>query len=525
MVLFYIALQERLLLALPLALQHPLLASDVKSVCTLLQVSSRVRAALRECDVSSLEVDLSSSDASAQAGFAAWLPDHAGLVGKLFIRNDELKSEEGQLLAPTLYTLSLKHAAAQVAHPLRLKAFGTNMLCASMISALPAGSLAHMELHDVNPMQTDTLHAHALLSAVSSFWNLRCFELWHGQVEVTNTCLSGLSQLPHLTKVTLTGCNWASLGNLPEHLQELEVQTGQEDVLIDISHMSGLRNLSVSAKSLAEGSTFPSGLTTLTISRAPLRLHIISHLERLQQLQLENIRSSQNMGFVGCLARLPSLQHVTCGYSNCPEGWKAAVASARTWQKLPQLRELSMYYSGIASPEQEIAEAAAVGQGLSAATSLTKLTLGGVAPPGNICSYVKCLPKLAELCIGDGHFSRDDAFLLKGLTQLTSLELYFCPAVDDAVAVALVSNMPKLQELGLGHCGIKSDALVPVLEELQALRCLSLCGCEGLKDESMQLLARLTQLTELEVRSNPQIRKASREFLMQALCGKCTFHF
>ena len=295
----------------------------------------------------------------------------------------------------------------------------------------------------------------------------------------------------------------------------------QENALVDISHVSGLENLSVSAGSLAVGSALPSGLTSLMVSGAPLGSESISNLDCLQRLQLKGIRSSQSHGFMECLARLPQLRHVTCGYSHCGRlGWEAAVVSAPTWQKLPLLRELGISYvdSGRA-PEQKVAEAAAVGQGLAAATSLTKLAFNKV-PAANMCCYVRCLPQLADLVIYAGSFPRDDAFLLKGLTQLTSLKLQYCPAVDDAVAVALVSNMPRLQQLGLDCCAMKSDAWLPQLEGLHGLRSLCLQQSEWLKDESMPLLAGLTQLMELWIHRNPQLSEASGEFLKQAL-PKC----
>ena len=187
---------------LPSVLKHSSLRSDVEGVCTLLQVSRLVRSALRSCEASSLEVDLSSSDAAVQAGFAAWLPDHAGLVGRLFIYR-QLMSEEGKVFAPTLHTFSLRHAVTAANPPLCLRSFGTDMLCGtgSMISALAAASLTCLELN-LDKGDADTLHARALRSAVASLWNLRRFKLSSAPEEVTGPCLSGLAQLPHQSHIS-----------------------------------------------------------------------------------------------------------------------------------------------------------------------------------------------------------------------------------------------------------------------------------------------------------------------------------
>ena len=157
-----------------------------------------------------------------------------------------------------------------------------------------------------------------------------------------------------------------------------------------------------------------------------------------------------------------------------------------------------------------------IGQGLAAATSLTKLTLERL-PAVDFCCYVKCLPDLADLSIADANFGRQDALHLKLLTKLTSLSLSCCRGVDDAVAVALVSSLCKLQVLALSDCGMTSDAVLPALEGLQDLRSLSLTDVEWFQNESVQLLAPLTQLTRLELDCRSQLSEPSRASLQQSL--------
>ena len=123
-----------------------------------------------------------------------------------------------------------------------------------------------------------------------------------------------------------------------------------------------------------------------------------------------------------------------------------------------------------------------------------------------------------------GGFSRQDAFHLSALTWLTSLSLSGCPAVDDAVAVALVSSMPKLQQLALSSCGIKSDAVLPLLRNLRQLRSLTLSDCAGLQDARWPpVLTSLTHVKWLLLARVPQLSEASRVSIKQTLGGRVRF--
>ena len=181
------------------------------------------------------------------------------------------------------------------------------------------------------------------------------------------------------------------------------------------------------------------------------------------------------------------------------------------WKHLTQLQELEL--SLHPGEGAQFGDHAALVAGFAAAKSLTKLVLHDV--PGSeempVCSHLSCLPSLAELRMMNGGFSREDAFHLTGLTKLTSLTVYSCPEVDDAVAVALAHRNEQLQVLALDYCGLVSDSLLPVLRGMQQLRSLSLIGCKGLKDASWRLLAQLTQLSELELGTNSQLSEACRQ--------------
>ena len=133
-----------------------------------------------------MEVELSPTS-SALAGFASWLPDHAGLVGA--IDTGSWFNQYEEVLAQRLHSLSLKLAAA-AAQPLCLRSFTTSIPCASMLSALPAASLTHLKLcYEYNPLEV--LHR-ALTSAIARLTNLRKLQLTCVSFDseaVTGACL------------------------------------------------------------------------------------------------------------------------------------------------------------------------------------------------------------------------------------------------------------------------------------------------------------------------------------------------
>ena len=484
-------------------------------MCRLLQASKGLRAALLSTDSRSLDIELDPK-ASVQAGFATWLPQHAGLVGS--IDTGPFEDDEVKVFCQGLCTLSLRQAAAAAVQPLRLRSFITSIPCVGMISALPAASLTRLRLCYVEG-NTDA-HGPALASAVSLLQCLREFRLVYGISVVTNGCLEGLAQLPKLAEVQLHDCEWSSLSSLPSQLQRLHLSSNSdEDMLVDLSHLSCLREPSISMDALAEGSAFSSSLTSLTMVSCPLDFQTLCSLQCLQQLELKYVSSGQNQGVLADLVQLPKLQHVSLGYEVVvlPHWQFLAAAAAPTWRQNTHLKELTIkIFSSGDSIAQLAPIIATVGHGLAAATSLTKLTLDRL-PEVDFCCYLQCLPQLADLSIQDAKFSRQDALLLKQLTKLTSLSLSSCMGIDDAVAVALVSSLCKLQVLALSDCGMTSDAVLPALEGLQDLHSLSLTDVEWFQNGSVQLLAPLTQLTRLELDCRSQLSEPSRASLQQSL--------
>ena len=82
----------------------------------------------------------------------------------------------------------------------------------------------------------------------------------------------------------------------------------------------------------------------------------------------------------------------------------------------------------------------------------------------SICKHVSGLSKLQRLCLNPffGEPAAQDCMQLSGLRSLTHLDLcHMGKGVDDAVAAALVGNMPQLRQLALYQCEATSVMVPP----------------------------------------------------------------
>lgn len=122
---------------LQLKVQHCLSVNTPWQLCTLLQVSFKVNAALKQCTGSScIEVELIPGPYGADtqnnnvmvkpwafARFAAWLPKHAGLVNKAMVPKDRCENDRNPDANPIddprcqLLELALQQATAALPSP------------------------------------------------------------------------------------------------------------------------------------------------------------------------------------------------------------------------------------------------------------------------------------------------------------------------------------------------------------------------------------------------------------------------
>jgi hypothetical protein len=229
------------LLALSIAMEHPNLSTP-KVLCTMASTCRAWQHAVQHYVACHIAIAFDSKGTLQRLqSFSLWLPKYAALVRSISVVGARGKGRI-QLLQQTIQQAAgLQYgdepppaeggAAAiclrqqQQQQPrLRLASFSSDSLCdASMVAALPAHSLTHLDL-DVGP--EDTFDAPALFAALAQLSSLQ--QLWltnkRGFSSSTpGSCLAGVAQLSRLTCLGLDGC-WPEV---QQPLQQLLVQLPQ----------------------------------------------------------------------------------------------------------------------------------------------------------------------------------------------------------------------------------------------------------------------------------------------------------
>jgi hypothetical protein len=94
------------------------------------------------------------------------------------------------------------------------------------------------------------------------------------------------------------------------------------------------------------------------------------------------------------------------------------------------------------------------------------------------------------LCWWEGEVAARDCLHLTALTGLTKLSLEdLGDAVGDTVAVALAANLSQLSSLELCGCGLKTDAVLPVLAQRRHLSSVFLHSNSGFTKEVLDGIA------------------------------------
>lgn len=230
-------------------------------------------------------------------------------------------------------------------------------------------------------------------------------------------------------------------------------------------------------------------------------------MKQLQHLSL-TISNLQLQPLLQLSQQLPALQHLELQYGGSELMEQPAAATASAWALLPQLHDLDISFGNVVPVEEEWE---AIITGVAAATSLTRLSLKPCMLPAErqpdvdildwemealarveVCASLTALTRLKSLTIDcelhmvKAHLARGDALALTALTSLTSLSLV---SADDGVgataATALANSLQQLQHLRLFNCWLRFDSA-------EGMACLAAIG-------------RLTQLTYLDLRSNPEL--------------------
>lgn len=201
-----------------------------------------------------------------------------------------------------------------------------------------------------------------------------------------------------------------------------------------------------------------------------------------------------SLGSSAILKRLTNLQHLELRY----ESVDAAEEDCADWASFPGLSRLTIKE---VNPDiwrdGEGGLFAALGR-VTGLTSLEAYVAVDSAPEGEsnvwVCNHLSGLTKLQalQLYLSYGRLAPRDCLALSTLSSLTQLTLQgMDEVVDDMVAVALASNMPRLRHLNLAASHLQTDALIPLLARQKQLISLDVSDCPGFDERMLEVLARM----------------------------------
>jgi hypothetical protein len=536
------------------ALQHPLISSDARTVCSLLQTCKTWRAAL-QCAAGNLHFRIDSARAAEKevqslqklALFCSWLKQHAGLVSSIrfdgtYIRFGSTQGGDAYCdAAEQLLALGLQEAAAAppAAAPMRtaLQLRSCSIHCirsSALLLALPA-SVTHLDLQHSRAWRSGIcFDSSSITAAVAQLSQLRSLMLVG---EVGNACIAAVGQLAQLTRLYINkvhvradaaAAGRCDLHVLPQQLHSLTVTVNSRGhpATVALGHVTALKELKVLLQcSTAPGSSFPSSLTALTVwleddgPTAGSAQHLgLTSLQQLQRLSAGGLEQPQQLKQLCSLAALTDVEL-------CYEAAVSAQRAAPGWQQLSMLRSLKFELDCDEAVQFDPTQGAVLLQGLAAATSLTGLCITNlIVDEGlRLCAHLTALSRLQMLAIHNaGVSSRTDALQLTALTSLTQLELSGAAGVDDVAASVLALRLTRLQDLRLTDCCLHSAAALPSIATLTGLTHLELSGgadaetegtCSLLPrgQEDLMLLSPLTQLKRFYIEGIVQIAAVFRK--------------
>lgn len=495
---------------------------DLKTVCSLLQVSTACRTAVLGsgvgCEVSigwhdrhSISDPASNLHISMQlAHFCAWLPGHASLVRKLVLRppSDLADAVLSQQLVSLALQLSVQQAAAAVAggavvqqvtpaglprplQRLQLQSLDCQVLLqpAALAALASCSVLTELSMLFLSPrgLPADLMFQSApgLHSSLGLLTSLRRISIGvAGKQALSGGFPASLAQLSNLTELDCDGTVPPdSLVHLPAQLSVLKVavdNTAAAEVFLQ--HMGALRELQLVPTGGRSGvqAFLPTSLTSFkTIAAGPLQIAPAS-LPNVVQV-IVAVRDIDSLACLRCCSNMTFLRF-SCIFL-APAG------------------------------ELSVAQAGAVAAAIATATNLQSLELhrakhqaGGlfvVAPHAhdsctNFAECVSRMTQLSQLTITGFKVDPLDMIKLSVLPKLVSLSLLECSGLGDTTAAVLACKQTGLTALRLQGCGLQSPVLLPALAGCTGLQELDLRGNElPLCDETLLSLTALRQLTRL----------------------------
>jgi hypothetical protein len=220
---------------------------------------------------------------------------------------------------------------------------------AALVAALPAHSLTHLDLCLASGgSSNDSAALSAALARLTSLKQLRLFGSY-GRYEVSGECLISLAQVTQLTSLNLAG-SWSQLTRplqqllaLPLPLRRLQLDFDRCRYQlccseISITHLTALTEFLAPELGNDLMVQLPAQLQMLQLGAAlGKQTDVLFSLQQLQRLAFRVVIDKETLLR---LTQLPALQELALAY----EDSESAVAHARVWRELPQLRELSVQY-------------------------------------------------------------------------------------------------------------------------------------------------------------------------------------
>jgi hypothetical protein len=459
-------------------------ASEIRTLCSLLQVSRAVQQELQKaaghCRVIMPTPMLDDEGAWSTAELAlccSWLPKYAGLVRDVSFAVGNHTSTA--VTAHHMIHTALKLGAG-AARPWRLQSLAGqwNDMYPSILE--PMAACTSLTALSLNVDLWASRHCATLYAAVGQLQWLQQLKLVNkaGNATLDSSFTAAISQLTGLQRLELgTFLAPTAVEGLPTSLTALTLMMGNED---DIGYIDAVIAKGVSLQHLVELQEL--GLQCKDIPGRLYRTlsHLIEVVDVAELQQLRRLRISDGMALVPVVAGLSSLQ--------------------------------GLQVLNVGLPGCEHAEAGQVLRaclaGVAAATQLTQLGLVGDAVVDGpltyrhgvqLHGYLKQLTQLRHLEIAHMDIEASDAIQFTALTSLTALHMSFIPTLQDTAAGALACRLPNLRVLHLSDCGVGIPVLwlVGMATGLESLHISSLPPLL-LDVSALGFLTGLTRLTSLK---------------------------
>lgn len=370
---------------------------------------------------------------------------------------------------------------------------------------------------------------------------------------VVDPLLPAIAPMVQLTRLNLGG-KVQDLGltkHLPHQLQDLEIRlirdksdvtssAASSALALQLGHLTSLTRLASgwNILDIRQMDVLPQTLKVLKVTDCSV-LQPILHLCYLQRLSMDC--STTPAHEPRKLSQLTALTHVSLQYSedSGDSTYMAAPAAAGAWSALNSLSELIFSSSSSYSYNWAVLKAAEI-QGIQSAKTLQDLSIAGkvftMEAAAALPAALRELTALTRLRLNhslelEGYH---DAEVLEEHTtwswvprlevtealacSIASLHILCDVCLDDMCipegpATLALSRATQLTYLSASYCFLTDEQVVCMIADMTALQGLRLNGNENVTVASAPTIARLTQLTSLDLLYTSEFVPATRDNL------------